>query len=252
LSRVGDLDVSADFADWIERDLLQVKREEIDDIAIRNYSVDEKSGSVDMRESLRLSKKGESEWILSSDAGTEKVDIVAVNGMLTPLVGLRIVGVLPKPAGITAMLSRSAEGNRVSPEELQDLARKGFYPSADGQLLSNEGEIIVHTTSGIFYTLRFGQVAPGTPTDAPRGNDEAAAAAAKEAPAAAPRENRYLFIMAAYDPTSASPPGKSTEDAEQRIALLRARFSPWYYIISADDFSKLRPTRADLVKPRKR
>jgi len=57
--------------------------------------------------------------------------------------------------------------------------------------------------------------------------------------------------MAAYDPTSASPPGRSTEEGEQRIALLRARFSPWYYIISAEDFSKLRPSRADLVKPRR-
>jgi hypothetical protein len=249
LSRVGDLDLSADFADWIERDLLQVKREEIDDIAIRNYSVDERSGSVNMRESLRLQRKGEDAWTLVSNAGSEKVDIVAVNRVLTPLVGLRIVGVLPKPAGITAMLNRTAQGTRVSQEDVQDLARKGFYPAADGELLSNEGEIIVHTTSGIFYTLRFGEVAPGTPTSAPAADDKSKAPAAKDAPS--PRENRYLFIMAAYDPSSASPPGRSTEEGEQRIALLRARFSPWYYIISADDFSKLRPTRADLVKARR-
>lgn len=248
LSRVGDLDMSADFADWIERDVLQVTHEEIDDIAIRNYSIDERTGSVNTRESLRLQKNGQDGWTLVSAAGSEKVDSRAVNGVLTPLVGLRIVGVLPKPAGITAMLNRTAEGARVSQDEMQDLARKGFYPSADGQLLSNEGEIIVHTPSGIFYTLRFGEVAPGTPTNAPPANNESGTPGAKDA---SPRENRYLFIMAAYDPTSASPPGKSTEEGEQRIALLRARFSPWYYIISADDFSKLRPSRADLVKPRR-
>jgi hypothetical protein len=140
------------------------------------------------------------------------------------LVGLRIAGVLPKPAGITATLNRTAKDGRVSPEDVKDLARKGFYLTPQGELLSNEGDVVVHTRSGIFYTLRFGEVASGSD---------------------APQENRYLFIMAAYDPTSATAAGPA--GAERTIRLLHNRFAPWYYIISADDFSRLRPGRAELL-----
>jgi hypothetical protein len=244
-SRIGALDVSTDFEDWIERDVLQVNRDEIDEVVIRNYSVDEKTGAVNVRETVRLQKRGDDEWVLSGAAGGQTLNRVAINELVTRLVGLRIVGVLPKPAGITAMLSRSVEGQRVSQEDIADLARKGFYVSQDGTLLSNEGDVVVHTRAGIFYTLRFGQVAPGSAE--PSRSAGAAATPAQAADGGPPRENRYLFIMAAYDPTSATGGGAPAEEAKRRIGLLHARFAPWYYIISADDFSKLRPTRADLT-----
>ncbi|MSO30145.1 MAG: DUF4340 domain-containing protein [Acidobacteria bacterium] len=243
LSRLGDLKLSASFSDWIERDLLQVDREDIDEIAIRNYSFDETTGDQTMRETLLLQKKGD-DFALSSLTSGEAMNRAALNLLLTKLVDLKIVGVLPKPAGITATLTRPAAGSPVAQADVQDLGRKGFYLTREGQLLSNEGEMVVHTRSGIFYTLRFGQVAPGTFETAPPVSGASNAGATP----AAPVEHRYLFIMAAFDASSVTPPGRSTVEAERRTLLLRARFAPWYYVISADDFSTIRVRRADLVQ----
>jgi hypothetical protein len=85
----------------------------------------------------------------------------------------------------------------------------------------------------VFYTLRFGDIAPDA-----------------EAPAAGSpgRENRYLFIMVNFDERSAKTPGLALE-GKTRAEALRARFAPWYYVITADAFAKLRPRRADLFQP---
>jgi hypothetical protein len=77
----------------------------------------------------------------------------------------------------------------------------------------------------VFYTLRFGDIAPGTSTD------------------------RYLFIMVDFDPQSARTPARASEGAA-KVQLLRARFAPWYYVIAADSFSAVRLRRSDVVKPR--
>jgi hypothetical protein len=245
LSSVGALEISTEFEDWIERDVLLVNRDDIDEIVVRNYAVDERTDSVDVRETVFLRRRRDGTWTLDGLRAGETLSQGVVNRLLMRLVGLRIVGVLPKPAGITATLNRTAKDGRVSPEDVRDLARKGFYLAPQGQLLSNEGEVVVHTTSGIFYTLRFGQVAPGglERSDAKEPSIPAAAATS-----AAPRENRYLFIMAAYDPSTATAPAGERAGTEQRIRLLHGRFAPWYYIISAEDFSTLRPGRGDLLE----
>jgi hypothetical protein len=241
LSSVGAVEISTEFEDWIERDVLQVNRDEIDEVVVRNYAVDERTDSVDVRETLFLRKQRDDTWTLVDLRSGETLNQAAVQTLLMRLVGLRIVAVLPKPAGITATLNRTAGNVRVSAEDVQDLARKGFYLAPQGQLLSNEGEVVVHTISGIFYTLRFGEVAPGSPDRR----------ASKGKPSASGyEENRYLFIMAAYDPASATSSSREGTDAEQRIRALHGRFAPWYYIISADALSTLRPGRANLVASR--
>ena len=131
----------------IERDLLQVDREDIDDIAIQNYSMDESTGDQTMRESLRLQKKGD-DFVLVGMMPGEAMNTSAMNLLLTKLIDLKIVSVLPKPAGITAMLTRPVAGTPLAQADVQDLGRKGFYLTRDGLLLSNEGEMIVHREAG--------------------------------------------------------------------------------------------------------
>jgi hypothetical protein len=77
----------------------------------------------------------------------------------------------------------------------------------------------------VFYTLRFGDIAPGTSTD------------------------RYLFIMVDFDPQSARTPARASEGKE-KVQPLRARFAPWYYVISGDSFSAVRLRRSDFVRRR--
>jgi hypothetical protein len=57
--------------------------------------------------------------------------------------------------------------------------------------------------------------------------------------------------MVDFDAASAATPGRAQEGME-KANLLRARFAPWYYVIAADSFGKIRAQRSDLVKVKKR
>jgi hypothetical protein len=240
VSNVGNLEISTAFGDWIERDLLQVGADEIDAVNLRNYSLDRTTGQTNPGETMLLQKNAEGNWTINGLRAGERLDPVAVDGLLRNLASLTIVGVLPKPPGITATLGSEITSTVITAEDRADLARKGFYLAPNGQLISNRGEIVVRTTRGVFYTLRFGDIASGT--DAPA----AATATAPDAPTT-PAENRYLFIMVDFDPQSASTPGRASEGAE-KAKLLRARFAPWYYVIAANSFDAIRAQRRNLVK----
>jgi uncharacterized protein DUF4340 len=231
VARLENLDVSTDFEDWIERNLLLVDRKEIDEVVVRNYTTDPKSGNVEEHETLRLRKKGpgsEDTWTLDDAQPGEKINAFNMNLLVTRLVDLAIVDVRPKPAGVTATLSKAGDA-RITQADVADLAGKGFYFTQTGQLLSNQGEVLVHTTSGVFYVLRFGEIAYGV---------SAAAAAAA---------NRYLFISVGFDSSAAG--GTPPDDARARLDVLRARFAPWYYVVSDDNFKKIRLSRRELLLP---
>jgi hypothetical protein len=219
-SNVGDLKLSTDFGDWIDRDLLRVDPLDINAVNLRTYSVDGSNGRINPGETLLLEKTGD-RWRLQGSAGAE-LNVDAMDALLRNLVTLRIAGVLPKPQGLTAMLSAETGRAAIGPEERGDLARKGFYLASDGQLLSNQGEIVVRTTHGVFYTLRFGDIAQQA-------------------------ESRYLFIMVNFDPRSAGSPELAAEGSK-RTASLRERFAPWYYVMTGEEFAKLRPKRSEIVK----
>ena len=53
--------------------------------------------------------------------------------------------------------------------------------------------------------------------------------------------------MVDHDPAAAATPGRAAEGA-QKVALLRARFAPWYYVIAADSFASIRLQRRALVQ----
>jgi hypothetical protein len=245
ISNVGDLRMSASFGDWIDRDLLQINVRDIDAVNLRNYSLDRSTGRVNPGETLLLQKTKNDDWTINGLADAEQLNVAAVDGLLRSLAALRITGVLPKPAGISATLSRAVNSASISPPDQADLARKGFYLTGNGQLVSNRGEVAVRTTKGVFYTLRFGDIAPGADISAA---DEVSARADGGA-AAVSRESRYLFIMAEFDAGSARTPARAAEGT-QMVQLLRARFATWYYVIAADSFAGIRLQRSALVKPK--
>jgi hypothetical protein len=227
VSRTGDLKISTSFSDWIERDLLQVDPDDINAVNLRNYALDRATGRVDPGETLLLLKSKTGEWSLGGAGAQERLDLDAVGRLLEGLATLSIAAVLPKPIGVTATLTQEVSHARISPEDRADLARKGFYLTADGQLVANSGEIVVRTRRGVYYTLRFGDIAPDSETSA--------------------MENRYLFIMVDHDPTAADTAGRAAE-GQQLAQLLRTRFAPWYYVITSASFSTLRVGRAQLTK----
>ena len=222
IARVEGLDISTRFEDWIERNLLLVDRSEIDQVLVRNYSADAKTGKVDQRETLAFRSIGRDQWQAAGMQPGEAIDTFTMNLLVTKLVDLSIVDVQPKPEGITASLGRAEGSARLTSADVAELATRGFYFTQDGRLLSNQGEVLVHTTLGIFYILRFGEVASGTVP-----------------------ENRYLFISVGFDNSNGPP----SDDARARLDVLRARFAPWYYVVSDDSFKKIRVARREILKP---
>jgi hypothetical protein len=222
VSRLEDLQVSTRFEDWIERNLLQVDRNAIDQIAIRNYSADARTGQVTQRDATLLRRRGQDLWEADGIGPGEAIDTFTMNLLVTSLVELSIVDVRAKPPSVTATLSR-AGGARLSAGDVSELSSRGFYFTSDSRLLSNQGEVLVHTDTGVFYALRFGELAPD-----------------------ATKENRYLFISVGFD--SAASGGAISPELRARLDVLQARFAPWYFVISDDSFRKIRLERRALIK----
>lgn len=267
-----DVDVSTKFEDWIESDLLEVERSKIDHVVLSNYSINERSLMVEEGDTLTLDKEDDT-WAAIRMAADQEVDSTKMNDLLREVDDLEIVGVRPKPEGIDDRLS----GLTVSTQDVLSLQGRGFYLTRTGDLLSNEGELQVRTSEGVYYTLRFGEILYGS------GVAVSAGAESTGDEGDGPGENRYLFITADFDsavlpeperPANRDFEGKEGDDltdddkankdladayksweeevkqGQETAEALSQRFAPWYYVISADSFDKMHLDRKDLVKAR--
>jgi hypothetical protein len=227
-----DTDPSAHFEDWIETDLLKLSASEIRKITVNNYSINEELGQLENVERNTLVREKD-KWAIS---GAGRARASTVDALTAALDELKIVNVQPKPPSLTRDL-KTQEGIQMSVESILSLRQKGFFITPMGQLLSNEGELIVETDKGLVYTLRFGEIAPGS--TAPSSEEKS-------------RERRYLFITVSYSEERA----KLYNDGDasrvrhlgERLAReLTNRFADWYYVITGADFSKFRPRLKDLT-----
>ncbi len=271
-----DIDISTKFSDWIEADLLKVERNKIKQITLKDYSIDEWTGRVRQRDTMTLTRDAENNWKADRMRSDEEIDQTKMSTLLGELDQLTIVGVRPKPEGLSQSLRR-IEGGGVSlrQTDLLSLQSKGYYFSSDGQLLSNEGEVQVRAEDGIIYTLRFGEIVYGVGSDVTAGSE---LDTDKES---GPGENRYLFITTEFDRSGFKRPQKPSntdfqtkeeddwteadrknkelqeayEEWEQKIERgknlsqeLNERFAGWYYVISSGSFDKINLKRSDLLK----
>ncbi|MEA3296439.1 MAG: DUF4340 domain-containing protein [candidate division Zixibacteria bacterium] len=275
-SRV-DIDLSTRFEDWIDTDLLQLQKHQIEKLVLKDYSIDERTRRVEHRDNFILSRDGKT-WKANKMPGGSVVDSAGMEEMLTTLDKLTIVGVRPKPEGISVSLTANEKSQTISKSERMSLQSKGFYFSRDGQLLSNEGELEVSMKKGVSYTLRFGEIAYGSGETVTSG--KANSVQEKTGPA----ENRYLFVTTGFD-VNRLPDKKPAKDSsfmnkpdslwtdkdrgnsaaynayetwkrqkkesEDFSKRLNARFAGWYYVISADSYEKLHMIRKVLVVKKK-
>jgi hypothetical protein len=274
-----DVDLSTRFEDWIERDLLKLERGDIAKVVIKDYSINERTGRLDQRDVVTLTKDDEGDWEADRMRSNQEVDSTKSGALLGALDDLNIVGVRPKPDGLSASLART-QGARLTQADVQSLQSRGYYFTYDGQLVSNEGEVQVESAQGIRYTLRFGEVVYGR-GDALTAGTEASGAGDESPEDRGPGENRYLFITADFDakalPEPRAPSDTSfqqkaesewtdgdreqkerfdtheewktkVEEGREKAEELNRRFAGWYYVIPADDFEKLRVSRKDLLK----
>jgi ribose 1,5-bisphosphokinase PhnN len=268
-----NIDVSTKFSDWIEADLLQVNKDDIDHVVLKDYSIDERTQSVQQRDVVTLENDG-STWQADKMKADEEIDNTKMNTFLSTLDDLKIVGVRVKPEGLTQYLSAKGNGFDVSMEDRLSLQSKGYYFTRDGQLLSNEGEVQARTKDGVNYTLRFGEIVYGSGLAVTAGTSA-------DTTESESGENRYLFVTTQFEPklfpepekpanteftakadslwSDADRKNKALQDAwdawqakvdkgKQLSEDLNIRFAQWYYVISSGSFDKLHLTRKDLVK----
>ena len=236
-----DADVSAEFKDWIETDLLKLSTFDIRKVSINSYSINERRGTLENVERLTLTKK-DGKWTMSGRGSPKETKTTALASALDDL---RIVDVQPKPANLTRDL-KTRQGIQLAMNSVMSLRQKGFFITPNGQLFSNEGEIIVETANGLQYTLRFGEIAAGG-TGAAGGGE----ASGEEESKPAEEERRYLFITVNHSDARAKQYAGEDKDPDEKgkdlARELQNRFADWYYVISGADFKNLRPRRRDLT-----
>lgn len=220
------VDLSSEFSDWIEPDLLKVERDRLVEIIVNKYSIDESKRRIVNRELSTLTRKKSTDpWELEGlNKETEKVNTNDVNQMVNTLDDLKIQGIRPKPPGIAQELKKSGQ-LRLNPVDFVDLQSKGFIlasdPQGNQQLVSNEGEVIAATNQGVVYSLYFGEIFTGSALDIEVGDSgkkskekakeekkpEAKAGEVSEKKADpkaddnALKTSRYLFVTVSFDPS---------------------------------------------------
>ena len=267
-----NIDLSTRFEDWIETDLLEVDKNKIQEVNLMDYSINERTRQIEQRDNLLLKKDG-AIWKANNMKSGQQVDSTKMAQLLTSIDSLTIVGVRPKPEGLSKNLREQTNGATISNDDRVSLQSKGFYFTREGDLKSNEGELQIRTSDGVIYTIRFGEVLFGSGMAVSAGTEEG-----QDQTGGA--ENRYLFITTAFNPSQFPEPPAATnmdfvgkpdslltdDDREQKRINnlherwkrnveqgqrmsdeLNTRFADWYYVISAASFDKLNLSRKDLV-----
>jgi hypothetical protein len=145
---------------------------------------------------MRKDKPDEGQWVPVKIAADEELNTAKLDDLKNALDDLKIVDASRKPAGLSADLKTAADFTGKE-EAFLSLAEKGFFLAPVGEngpveLFSNEGEVRVIMKDGVEYVLRFGEIAGAGSTKKKGKSDEAEKKGADV--------NRYLFVMAEFDP----------------------------------------------------
>ena len=271
-----DIGISTDFSDWIETNLLGVERDDVKRVELNEYEIDERNGSVRRRGEFIVDWVEDDVWAGSAVPDGKEVDYVQMNLLVGGLMGIEIVGVRPKPEGLSGNLRQAFEERTITNADLQTMQARGFYPTQAGEMLSNEGELKVRTDLGVLYTLRFGEILYGSGNAVAIGDETS-----DDEEAGGGGENRYVLINAEFDAEALPEPERPanrdfenkaesawtdadrenrgradlhaqwerrTADGRARAEELATRFARWYYVISAGSYNRVHKSRDDLLK----
>ena len=239
-----EADISTAFEDWIETNLLEVERDQVQQITLNEYFIDEQTLSVVRRGEFVVTRNEEDGWDANELPEGQEVDTVQVNLLVGAVMTMNIAGVRPKPPGLSGNVREAFEAGQINQADVQTLTSRGFYPTAEGGLLSNDGELLVRTNEGVLYTLRFGEIVYG------RGDAVAVGDETSDDEETGSGENRYVFITADFDAAALPEPDAADADAhaswERRVdegrekaEQLAARFANWYYVIDAGSYGRI-------------
>ena len=239
-----EADISTAFEDWIETNLLEVERDQVQQITLNEYFIDEQTLSVVRRGEFVVTRNEEDGWDANELPEGQEVDTVQVNLLVGAVMTMNIAGVRPKPPGLSGNVREAFEAGQINQADVQTLTSRGFYPTAEGGLLSNDGELLVRTNEGVLYTLRFGEIVYG------RGDAVAVGDETSDDEETGSGENRYVFITADFDAAALPEPDAADADAHaswqrrvdegrEKAEQLAARFANWYYVIDAGSYGRI-------------
>ena len=250
-AKVDPWELSTKFIDYVETDPFKIAKDDIRDLTISDYSIDETQGTVSQRSETAFARPATTQdWSASGQTAVpegKRVAKTALDNLVGEITGLRLAGVRP-----------------YAKEWLQ---ARGFYLTKDA-LYGNEGSISVTTKEGLKYWLFFGEVAL---------EDAADKEAAKPKPvekkddAQKPEEkkgnNRYLAVFVQYEEKSdevlaaekkaeaekkpdekKEEPKKKKLTGAERAKKAQDRYGKFFYVISDDSFKKLRPSLETLFE----
>jgi hypothetical protein len=211
------VDLSTRFADWIETNLLKLDPTRIRKVVIDHKSFDLESRRLIPGEIITLDRKdANSTWTIDDMAVGKEPNTETLLALTKALGDLKIVGIRPKPEGLTADLKEAPGEVKPTTREAQiSLMRKGFFPTNLG-MLPSKGEVLITTDEGIVYTLRFGEVLVASGNELSAGTEPSKSSKALERAAnkgsEGSSEGRYLFVTAAFDPALLPPPAPTEDD----------------------------------------
>lgn len=280
-----NLDLSTEFASWIDTKLVPVPTTEVVEIAYDTRKVDPEKFTVVPGEPIVLEKSPADaspvKWTMEGLPAGEEVDTAKVDDVIRAVDGLRVLGVRPLP---------QQSGNE---SLMRSLASKGFFATRQGELLSNEGSVVLSTDDGIRYTIRFGEVtfATGEALTSGSGEDKKMAGeelVEKDAQAKkGETESRFVIVTTQFDPdlipTGAKPgdvlpddpfaraaddPARVAEEkkakeeadrlaearekkiaeGEKKVGELNETLKNWYYVVPGTDFRRVFVDRESFVK----
>lgn len=205
------LDLSTEFANWIDTDLLNVPTFDVVSIEYDTRKVDPEQMTIIPGDPIVLTKQQppagspsgtQATWKMDGLAEGQKVNTTKVEDAIRAVDSLRVLGVRPLP--------QSSSNDAL----IRSMASKGFYLTRQGELLSNEGSIKLSTNAGLVYTLRFGEVtfASGDALTSGTGEDKKMAGEdlvkKSEDPSTKDQttkkgetESRFVIVTVAFDPS---------------------------------------------------
>ncbi len=227
--------LSTKFENWIERNLLGINSFDMKQARIHDYAIrlTNQGPAIVQRGKMRIdySDTAEPHWKLDADEkfvvddkaeqgwrwapvkmpADEELNAAKLDELKSALDDLKIVDVSRKPAGLSADLKVAANFPDRGParESLED---KGFFPAqlqenGPVEIYSNEGEIRLLMKDGVEYVLRFGDIAGSGPSKMKDKAKDAAKDGNKEQESKTGTGlNRYLFVMAEFNPDMIAKP----------------------------------------------
>ncbi|MBL8763991.1 MAG: DUF4340 domain-containing protein [Phycisphaerae bacterium] len=217
---------STTFTDWVETDLLKVGQTEVSKIVSDRFKADSERGALTNVESVTITRlpsppaasspqppqSPAPAWAFTARPGGppgdgEKLDEARVNELLSALSTIRIAGVRAKPTNLSKMLAGSDGQAMLSVADQMSLQSRGFLITADGRLVSSEGQMLVQTKDGVAYSIWFGDIAVGAEDGAATDAIPAAPDATASAEESSPRKPggsgdlRYVMVTTSFDET---------------------------------------------------